>query len=198
MLELGLQPKGEQINRLLSYLELVHSWNKTHNLTGTRDRREALIRHLLDCLSIVPHLHGRRVLDVGSGAGLPAFPIAISCPELEVTSIDSRKKKTEFQIYAAHRLGLENMDIVRARVETYRPAQNFDTLACRALSSLVDFAAYAHRLCRPSGRILAMKGSYPAQELADLEGQDVVVLDVVPLTVPGLAAERCLVIMAPK
>jgi 16S rRNA (guanine527-N7)-methyltransferase len=198
MLELGLQPEESQARRLLNYLDLVHSWNQSHNLTGTRDRREMLTLHLLDCLAIAQHVYGNRVLDVGSGAGLPGFPLAISRPELDVISIDSRRKKTEFQIYAAHVLELENIEIVCDRVETYRPEQNFDTLACRAFSSLENFVAGARRLCKPTGRMLAMKGSCPERELEDLKGEDVTVLDVVPLTVPGLSAERCLVIMAPE
>ena len=97
MKELGLKPKPGQVSTLLDYLDLVHSWNRTHNLTGTRDRRDMLSRHLLDSLAIVPYIFGTRLLDVGSGAGFPGFPVAIACPGVQVTTLDSRRKKTEFQ-----------------------------------------------------------------------------------------------------
>jgi 16S rRNA (guanine527-N7)-methyltransferase len=197
MRELGLQPDEKIAAQLTMYLDLVHSWNQAQNLTAIRNRRQMLTMHLLDCLSIIPYLQGRRLLDVGSGAGLPSFPIAITCPAMDVTSIDSRRKKSSFQRHAAHKLDLSNLQVVHDRVETYRPAENFDTLVCRAFSSLSGFVSLARHLCKPAGKMLAMKGAHPEQELADLEGLEVTVLDVVPVTVPGLVADRCLVIMEP-
>ena len=195
-LELSLQ-EG-QLAQLLEYLALIQKWNKVYNLTALRDPQEMLTHHLLDSLAVVPplrrHAAGRnlRVLDVGSGAGLPGVVIAICCPELSVDCVDTVGKKAAFIQQAAASLKLPHLRGVHARVEAM-DAQ-YDLVCSRAFASLADFVTLSAGRLTEEGAWLAMKGKHPADEIAELP-REVEVFHVEPLQVPGLDAERCIVWM---
>ena len=180
--------------RLLDYLSLLQRWNRAYNLTAVRNPEDMVARHLLDSLSILPWVPDGRLLDAGSGAGLPGVPLAIARPGLQVTLLDSAGKKIRFLNQVRRELSLDNVMPVQSRLETYRPGQVFDAIVSRAFSSLADFAAAARHLASGS-RLLAMKGRYPGPELRALP--DWLQVDAVePLEVPGLQEERHLVIMS--
>jgi 16S rRNA (guanine527-N7)-methyltransferase len=197
LLEDGLQklgldelPGGDDL--LMEYVTELMNWNRIYNLTSVRKPADIITRHILDSLSVLPYLHGDRILDIGTGAGLPGIPLAIACPEREFVLLDSSSKKLRFVQQTLGILKLENVTLENHRVEEYRPELLFDTIICRAFSDLPDFYRYAARLCSPDGRMLAMKGVYPMTEVECLE--DKAVLDeVITLKVPGLDAERHLV-----
>lgn len=182
--------------RLAAYLALLERWNRAYNLTAVREPEAMVVRHLLDSLSILPWLAGPRVLDVGSGAGLPGIPLAIARPEYTFCLLDSNGKRTRFLTQAAAELQLANVSVVRSRVEDYRPAALFNSVVSRAFATLADLVADAGRLCAPEGRLLAMKGVFPDDELARLPPAYRLV-GVYPLQVPHLDAERHLVHLAP-
>ncbi len=182
--------------RLTNYLTLLERWNRAYNLTAVRDPAAMVVRHLLDSLSILPWLQGPKVLDVGSGAGLPGLPLAIARPDCAFCLLDSNGKRTRFLIQAVAELQLPNVSVVRSRVEDYQPATLFNSVVSRAFATLADMAANAGRLCAPDGRLLAMKGVFPDDELARLP-PGYVVVGVYPLHVPHLEAERHLVHLAP-
>lgn len=192
---LGLALDAAQQERLLAYLALLLKWNKAYNLTAVRDPLEMVTKHLLDSLALLPHLQDGRLLDVGSGAGLPGIPLAIAAPQREVTLLDANSKKTRFLLQAKGELGLYNLSVVHSRVEQYRPERLFDTVTARAFASLAELYQGTAHLLAPGGCLLAMKGEYPAQELAALP-QGVVVREVIAVTVPGLQAQRHLVRIA--
>ncbi|NIR29721.1 MAG: 16S rRNA (guanine(527)-N(7))-methyltransferase RsmG [Gammaproteobacteria bacterium] len=179
---------------LIRYVELLARWNRAYNLTAVRAPREMVRRHLLDSVVILPYVHGRRLLDVGTGAGLPGLVVALARPELECVLIDSSAKKIRFCRQAVGELRLANVEVVHARIQEYRPARPFDTVVARAFGRLGELLAQAERLCAPGGRLLAMKGKAPRAELADL-GALQERTRVVPLRVPGLDARRELVIV---
>lgn len=183
-------------HRLLDYLQLLAKWNTAFNLTAIRDPEEMVTRHLLDSLAILPWLQGPRVLDVGSGAGLPGIPLAIARPDLAFTLLDANAKKTRFITQAVGELGLKNVEVVQNRAENYRPSATFDTLVSRAFASIADMLAATRHLCAPHGRFLAMKGVYPEEELAAVPAE--MATETVALRVPGLAAARHLVILTPR
>ena len=180
--------------RYLTYLRLLHRWNSSFNLTAVRDPLEMVGRHLLDSLAILPWVRGPRVLDAGSGAGLPGVPLAIARPEWTVVLLDSAGKKVRFLRQVRRELGLDNLEPVQERLERFRPEVGFDTVVSRAFASLADFASAARHLVA-GGRLLAMKGRYPEAELADLP-DDIRVEAVEKPRVPGLQEERHLVIMS--
>lgn len=185
------------VARMTTYLALLERWNRAYNLTAVREPEAMVVRHLLDSLSILPWLEGPRVLDVGSGAGLPGIPLAIARPEMEFCLLDSNGKRTRFLNQAVAELRLTNVGVVRGRVEDYQPATLFNSVVSRAFATLVDLVADAGRLCAPEGRLLAMKGIYPDDELVRLPtGYRVV--GVYSLRVPHLDAERHLVHLAPE
>ncbi len=185
------------VARMATYLALLERWNRAYNLTAVREPEAMVVRHLLDSLSILPWLEGPRILDVGSGAGLPGIPLAIARPELEFCLLDSNGKRTRFLNQAVAELRLTNVGVARSRVEDYQPATLFNSVVSRAFATLVDLVADAGRLCAPEGRLLAMKGIYPDDELARLPtGYRVV--GVYSLRVPYLDAERHLVHLAPE
>jgi 16S rRNA (guanine527-N7)-methyltransferase len=209
---LGIMLTPAQEHQLLDYVDLIQKWNKVYNLTAVRDPAEMLTHHLLDSLAVVAplrrHTHSQpaRVLDVGSGAGLPGTVLAIVCPELDVTCVDTVAKKAAFIQQAAVTLKLPNLRGVHARVEELK-AEPFDVVTSRAFSSLIDFVNLtgfhvkqavpdiaASQAAEGAGVWMAMKGKHPADELAALP-KDVEVFHVEPLEVPGLGAERCLVWM---
>jgi 16S rRNA (guanine527-N7)-methyltransferase len=180
---------GESLLRLVDELELG---NAQFNLTAIRDRPGMLRKHILDSLSLHPYLRGERVADIGTGAGYPGLPLAIVNPQRRFTLVDGTGKKARFVEQTVDRLGCANVQVVNARAENYRPFELFDTVVARALSSLADFAAYAGHLCAPDGRLLAMKGKRPDEEIAALP-KAFRVLAVHRLKVPGLDDERHLV-----
>lgn len=190
----GAALDAAQVSALLAYLDLLQHWNRSFNLTAVRDRSGMVTRHLLDSLSILPWLSGRRLLDAGSGAGLPGVPLAIARPAIDVTLLDSSGKKVRFLNHLCRELELRNAHPVQARLETYAPGHGFDTIVSRAFASLVDFAEATRHLAG-SARLLAMKGRFPAAELDDLPGW-VQLHSVEKLEVPGLQEDRHLVIMS--
>jgi len=184
----------EDRQRLLAFVRLLAKWNAAYNLTAVRDPEEMITRHLLDSLVLLPFLQGPRVLDIGTGPGLPGIPLAVARPDCTFTLLDANAKKTRFVTQAVGELGLKNVEVVQARVENYRPEQKFDTLVARAFSSIADMLTNARHLCTPGGRFLAMKGVYPEGELAAIPA-DYTVSEVVALKVPGLEAARHLAII---
>ncbi len=191
---LGLEILPDATTRLLDYLALLAKWNRTHNLTAVRDPAEMVTRHLLDSLAVVPYVRGPRVADLGSGGGLPGIPLACALPACEFVLIESRDKKCQFLRHATAALGLGNVQVARSRIEEYRPQGKFDTLVARALADLPTLLQVSEHLWGPGGRFLAMKGTRPDAELARLPAQYKLV-NVEPLLVPGLQAERHLVII---
>jgi 16S rRNA (guanine527-N7)-methyltransferase len=179
--------------RLVDELELG---NSQFNLTAIRDRPGMLRKHVLDSLTLQPFLHGNRVADIGTGAGFPGLPLAVVNPQRRFTLIEATGKKARFVVQTALRLGCGNVQVEHIRAESYRPFELFDTVVARALSSLADFAAYAGHLCAPDGRMLAMKGRRPDEELSALP-KSFRVLAVHRLRVPGLDDERHLVELSP-
>ena len=178
---LGLALPAPERERLLAYLRLLGRWNNAYNLTAIRDPLDMVTRHLLDSLAVAPHLAGTRVLDVGTGPGLPGIPLAVACPALGFTLLDANAKKTRFVVQAVGELALKNVEVVQTRVENYRPSRTFDTVVSRAFASIAAMLAAARHLCAPGGRFLAMKGAYPEEELKALpSGYDVRVVGPEP------------------
>ncbi len=191
---LGLSLSDTQVDALLAYLALLDKWNKVYNLTAVRDPQAMVAQHLLDSLSVLPHLGVvGRLVDVGAGAGLPGIPLAIARPGLKVVLVDSSHKKAAFMEQACLELGLANATVRCERVERLRLAQAADAAISRAFSDLREFVRLARHLLVPGGRLLAMKGVYPHEELAQLPPG--VKGSVTPLSVPGLEAQRHLVVM---
>ena len=182
--------------KLLQFLELLERWNRAYNLTAVREIEHMLPRHVLDSLSVLPYVRGPRVLDIGTGAGLPGIPLALALPAHQFVLIDRNSKKLRFVRQAIHELGLKNVEPVHGAVEDYRPPVPFQTLVARALTAIPDMLIGCRHLCAADGVVLAMKGLYPAAELAALNG-GFTVRDVVRLAVPGLDAMRHLVILEP-
>lgn len=200
-LAFGLEEMGLHLDRatqasLLNYVALIQKWNKVYNLTAVRDPLKMVTQHLLDSLAVLPHIVGRRIIDVGTGPGLPGIPLALANPALEVTLLDSNHKKTSFLRQVCLELGLINATVVCERVEAWRPEEKYDVVISRAFSDLAEFASLARHLCNDTGRMLAMKGIYPHEELVQLPAI-VALLGVEPLKVPGLNAERHLVLLRP-
>lgn len=184
--------------KLLDYLALIQKWNRVYNLTAVREAGDMLGHHLLDCLAVAPHVATARTLvDVGSGAGLPGIPLALALPQLEVTLLEASHKKAAFLRQAAIELGLGRVAVVCERAEVWQPQARFDVVISRAFSALPEFLAAAGRLCANDGMIVAMKGVHPYEELSQIsDGYQL--RKVIPLAVPGLAAERHLVFIQPK
>ena len=196
--QLGLALTDGQLAKLLQYLGLLQKWGKVYNLTAVREPAEVLSHHLLDSLAVVGPLHrhtqGRavRLLDVGSGAGLPGAILAICCPEVQVDCLDAVAKKAAFVQQAAGTLQLPNLRGVHGRVE--QVSETYDVVSSRAFASLADFVQGSRQALAPGGVWLAMKGKRPDAEMAALPG-NTSVFHVEQLTVPGLDAERCIVWM---
>jgi 16S rRNA (guanine527-N7)-methyltransferase len=203
--ELRLDLSESQIGQLLDYQSLIAKWTQVYNLTAVRDPAEMMTHHLLDSLAAIGPLQrylqnaglgqGARLLDVGSGAGLPGVVMAICCPTLAVTCVDTVAKKAAFIKQAALALKLPNLQGLHARVETL--TQPFDLICSRAFASLADFTQWSDGALAPHGAWMAMKGKQPAEEVAALP-PTVEVFHVEQLQVPGLDAERCIVWMRAK
>ncbi len=181
---------------LLTLVDELEQGNAQFNLTAIRDRPGMLRKHVLDSLSLQPYLRGERLADVGTGAGFPGLVLAIVNPQRRFTLIEATAKKARFVEQTARRIGCGNVLVVNSRAESYRPFELFDTVVARALSSLADFVAYAGHLCAPGGRLLAMKGKRPDDEISALP-RAFRVLAVHRLSVPGLPDERHLVELIP-
>jgi 16S rRNA (guanine527-N7)-methyltransferase len=196
-LESGLQQLGlpsEPLDGLLSYLELLKRWNTAYNLTAIRDPGEMVYRHLLDSLSVAPYLpvSARRIIDVGTGAGLPGVPLALLFPEKQFDLLDSNGKKTRFLFQVKTALGLDNMTVLHSRAESWRPQQAYDIVVSRAFASLEDMMESCAHLCKPGGSFLAMKGTRPDAELEGIADR-CELRQVHKLHVPGLPEERHLI-----
>jgi len=189
---LGLNLPEEAQTRLLAFRDLLLKWNKTYNLTALRDPAQAVSHHLLDSLTILPHIADGNLLDVGSGGGLPGIPLAIARPELSVSMVDTVQKKTTFLQQAVIELGLKNVTVHHARVEELQG--QYAQISSRAFAELSLFISLTRHLLAPGGRWLAMKGVRPDEELKALPA-DIAVEAIIPLAVPGLDAERHLIIL---
>jgi 16S rRNA (guanine527-N7)-methyltransferase len=185
----------EAIEKLIAYMELLAEWNKTHNLTAVDDLEEMLSIHVFDSASIKPYIKGASLLDVGSGAGLPGMVLAILSPALEVTSVESRNKKAQFQMFAANKLRLKNFKVENVRIEDFEPKEKFGMVTSRAFSSLENFVTGSKKAITPNGRWLAMKGLVPNEELKVLKKMNLK-FDTFALKVPELDAQRNLVIIS--
>jgi 16S rRNA (guanine527-N7)-methyltransferase len=194
---LGLDLDATAQTKLLAYVALLEKWNRTHNLTAIREPERMVTHHVLDSVATLPHFPlapTLRVIDIGSGGGLPGIPLAIGRSAWHVTVLDSNRKKAAFLRQAAAELLLPNVEVVAGRVEDYAPAVSFDVAISRAFSDLAQFAAVARPLVAPGGKLIAMKGVYPHEELAHLPA-GVRVVASPALAVPGLDGARHLVIM---
>jgi 16S rRNA (guanine527-N7)-methyltransferase len=199
--DLGLTLTDEQQTQLLAYMDLIGKWTKVYNLTAVRDANEMLTHHLLDSLAVIAPLRRElakrtqakfSLLDVGAGAGLPGIVIAITCPEVSVTCVDTVAKKAAFIQQVAATLRLPNLKGLHARVESL--TEPYDVVCSRAFASLVDFTTWSKSALASHGIWMAMKGKHPDQELAVLP-EAVEVFHVEQLQVPGLDAERCIIWM---
>lgn len=198
---LGLVLSPAQSGQLLSYVALLSHWNRTYNLTAIRDPREMLVQHIFDCLALIGPLRREsasrtthRLLDVGSGAGLPGIVVAIAAPEFTVTCVDSVGKKTAFITHAAQKLGLNHLVATHSRVEQL--TGTFDVITSRAFASLGDFVESTRHLLAAGGSWVAMKGKAPVEGEESIAGKSVM-FHVEPIEVPELNADRCLVWMEP-
>jgi len=189
---LALDLDDAQLARLAAHLDLLDEWNARMNLTAIRDRPSQITKHVLDSLSVRPYLRGERIADVGSGAGFPGIPLAIVEPRRQFALIESTGKKCRFLEHVRDALGLTNVSVVQARAEAYKPAVQFDTVLARAVGPIAELVRQAGPLVIGGGRLLAMKGRYPGDELASkLSGWKVAAVH--RLSVPGLDEERHLV-----
>jgi 16S rRNA (guanine527-N7)-methyltransferase len=189
---MGLELPEAAVERFAQYLDLIAKWNRVHNLTAIRETDQMVVLHLMDSLSMLPHLEGARtMLDVGTGPGLPGIPVAIARPDVAVALLDSSHKKCTFLQQARTELGLSNVEVVCERVENWKPGRTFDAVVSRAFSDLADFVAQAQHLVAPGGRLIAMKGVYPFDEIARVPASHRV--EVLELRVPRLDAKRHLV-----
>ncbi len=188
----ALPPQG--VPRLLDYLALLQKWNRIYNLTAVREPAKMVSHHLLDCLAVVPQVTAATVLDVGSGAGLPGIPIALALPRTHVTLLDSSHKKTAFLHQAKLELKLDNVAVVCARAEEWRAGRTFEMVISRALSDLAEFIGVAGRHVAAGGRLAAMKGVFPHEEVARLPG-GWRLARAAALAVPGLRAQRHLLLL---
>ena len=193
--ELGLELSDAQRESLLTYIQLLLKWNKVYNLTAVRDPAQMVVRHLLDSLAIAPWCTGQRLIDVGTGAGLPGVPLALLYPQKEIHLLDSNSKKTRFLFQVKTALGLDNISVHHARVESFTPIQRYDAVLSRAFASLLDMVTGCGHLLSESGQFIAMKGGLCESELASIDALGLSTT-VHELNVPGLAEQRHLVILS--
>jgi len=190
--KLGLALSEHQATQLIGLLDELDHWNQRMNLTAIRERSQQITKHLLDSLSVQPFLRGARIADAGTGAGFPGLPLAFVNPAVHFTLIDSTAKKLTFVEHATRFLSLDNVETVHTRAEAYRPPERFDCVLSRAVGPVENFVKWCGHLCAGGGRLLAMKGRYPAQEIEKLpSGWKVAAVH--RLEVPGLDEERHLV-----
>jgi 16S rRNA (guanine527-N7)-methyltransferase len=193
---LGQQPGQHPIDRYVSFLQLLTQWNKAYNLTAIRTPDAMVTHHVLDSLAVLPYLRGVHALDIGTGAGVPGFILALARPDMRWVLLDSRQKKIRFITQAIMELRVTNIETVCMRAKEYRPEALFTTVITRAFGSLHKFYANAKYLIVPEGILLAMKGGDIAGEIEELQGlKDAPVVQVHSLAVPGVEKARCLVEM---
>jgi 16S rRNA (guanine527-N7)-methyltransferase len=190
---LGLTLPDDASRRLIAYVDLLAKWNRTYNLTAIREPERMVSHHLIDSLSVLPHLPPGTLVDVGSGGGLPGIPIAIAQPERRVTLNDSNHKKGAFMQQAAIELGLSNVDVHTGRAEDWHPETRYDGAISRAFAELADFIAACRHLVKPSGFFAAMKGLYPHDEIAKVPA-GVLCAEPIRLNVPLVDGDRHLVL----
>ncbi len=188
--EMNLPATDDQRHQLVEFLNLLRKWNRVYNLTSIDNTSDMVGLHLLDSLAILPYLKGKGILDVGTGAGLPGLPLAILSPDKEFMLLDSNAKKIRFVRQASIELGLTNVNVAQARIEQFRSEVGFDSILARAFASLAEILSQTLRLLNPGGVILAQKGRLPQAEINDLEQVDV---NIIPLHVPRIRAERHLI-----
>jgi 16S rRNA (guanine527-N7)-methyltransferase len=181
-----------QKNQLVELVELLNKWNKAYNLTSVRDPNQMLIKHIMDSIVVSPYLQGQRLIDVGTGPGLPGLPLAILNPDKQFVLLDSLGKRLRFIRQAVLALGLKNVEIIQSRVEEYQPEEKFDVVLSRAFASLQDMLFWCKHLPNENGHFLALKGQFPEQEIAQLDKQ-FEFMESISLHVPELEGERCLV-----
>ena len=189
---LGLTVTEDQHARLNGYLAGLIKWNQAYNLTAIRDPEEMVIKHLLDSLAVQVAISGTNILDVGTGPGLPGIPLAILMPQRQFTLLDSNGKKTRFLTQMKHQLVLDNVEVANQRIESLAPQKTFDTITCRAFTSLQEFVDHCLHLLQPEGELLALKGKIPTDEIAALDQQQLQVA-IEKITVPYLNDERHLI-----
>jgi 16S rRNA (guanine527-N7)-methyltransferase len=187
--ELNIEVDNHQREKLYLFLDLIEKWNRVYNLTAFKSKEEMVRLHLLDSLTLLPYLPDGLIVDVGTGAGLPGIPLAILRPDIVFTLLDANSKKTRFVQQAVLELNLKNVTVVHARVEAYTPERNFDAVICRAFASLMEIREQVSHLKSENGCILAMKGQVPTDELGNMTDS----YKVIPLEVPGISDQRCLV-----
>ena len=197
LIALGLTLERDIQQRLLDYVALIEKWNRVYNLTAIREPEKMVSHHLLDSLAVAPHLHARRLLDVGSGAGLPGIPLALANPDMHVALLDSNHKKAAFLNQAVMELKLKNAEVCAERVESWQAQNKFDVIISRAFSDMAEFVRITRHLLAPGGIYAAMKGLHPYEEIDKLP-PDLKVLQVLPLAVPGLEGARHLVLIGQK
>ncbi|MBN2865290.1 MAG: 16S rRNA (guanine(527)-N(7))-methyltransferase RsmG [Thiotrichales bacterium] len=190
--QIGLNLPDNAVAQLMHYLTLLQKWNKVYNLTAIRDPQEMLVKHLLDSLAVVPHVSGQRLIDVGTGGGLPGIPLAICYPERQVDLLDSNSKKTRFLIQAKAELKVENSLVLHSRVEAYQPTELYDGVISRAFASMEDMLHWTKHLLADDGVWWAMKAQKDFEDYSKLAGL-VTIDEMIDLHVPGLNAERILI-----
>lgn len=190
--EMNFELPAHTQQRMLDFLEFLVVWNRQYNLTAVRAREDMLTHHLLDSLSVAPHLKGQSILDVGSGAGFPGIPLAMLFSEKTFTLLDSNGKKARFLLQAKAEFSMENVQVVQERVENFHTMTRFDAIICRAVGGIAELIELTDHLCHESTERLFMKGAYPEDELRDIPESSV---QVVSLQVPGLDKERHLVVI---
>ncbi len=194
---MGAALSDDTIQRLVSYLAMLEKWNKAYNLTAIRDVEQMISLHLLDSLATLPYILGEKIIDVGTGPGLPGMVLAICYPDKAFTLLDSNGKKTRFLTQVKMELGMANVTVANERVEKHPHQGEYDHVISRAFASLQDMINWTLPLPKQSGNFLAMKGVYPHEEIAALP-KEVEVLSIDPLSVPSVQAERHMVVMARK
>lgn len=194
---MGASLSDNTIQTLVRYLAMLEKWNKAYNLTAIRDVEQMISLHLLDSLATLPYITGDKIIDVGTGPGLPGMVLAICYPEKRFTLLDSNGKKTRFLTQVKMELGIDNVTVENERVEKHAHQGEYDHVISRAFASLQDMINWTLPLPSESGNFLAMKGVYPTEEIAALP-KEVDLVSVEPLNVPNIQAERHMVVMTRK
>jgi 16S rRNA (guanine527-N7)-methyltransferase len=194
LIALGLTLDDDIVQRLLDYVALIEKWNQVYNLTAIREPVKMVSHHLLDSLAVAPHLHAERLLDVGSGAGLPGIPLALAKPDTHVTLLDSNHKKAAFLNQAVIELKLKNAEVCGERVESWQTQKSFDAIISRAFSDMGEFVRVTRHLLAAGGVFAAMQGLHPYEEIDKLP-EGCKVQQILPLAVPGVAGARHLVLI---
>jgi 16S rRNA (guanine527-N7)-methyltransferase len=194
LIALGMTLERDIQQRLLDYVALIEKWNRVYNLTAIREPEKMVSHHLLDSLAVAPHLHAKRLLDVGSGAGLPGIPLALAHPDMHVTLLDSNHKKSAFLNQAVMELKVKNAEVCAERVESWQAQNKFDVIISRAFSDMGEFVRVTRHLLAPGGVYAAMKGLHPYEEIDKLP-PGCKVRQVLPLAIPGLEGARHLVLI---